>query len=233
MKGINQDAIIADEIRLLIDEGIYKQGDKLPSELELCKKYNVQKMTIRSSMQILKDEGIIWAKKNSGYYVGRKRIKRNISFFSSTKDLLDKNGYSFDVEIAEITKIKTNKELFEKTGIYIGQDLFLIKRVRKIEDKKAMIEKSFLIADYFPGLDKLEFINDSLYETIKQYYGIQIDRSESELRVVEATKEESDLLEIEEKSPVVKEYSFNYDFENRLFEYSINTMLIDLYYFER
>ena len=63
MKGINQDAIIADEIRLLIDEGIYKQGDKLPSELELCKKYNVQKMTIRSSMQILKDEGIIWAKK--------------------------------------------------------------------------------------------------------------------------------------------------------------------------
>ncbi len=233
MKGINQDAIIADEIRLLIDEGIYKQGDKLPSELELCKKYNVQKMTIRSSMQILKDEGIIWAKKNSGHYVGRKRIKRNISFFSSTKDLLDKNGYSFDVEIAEITKIKTNKELFEKTGIYIGQDLFLIKRVRKIEDKKAMIEKSFLIADYFPGLDKLEFINDSLYETIKQYYGIQIDRSESELRVVEATKEESDLLEIEEKSPVVKEYSFNYDFENRLFEYSINTMLIDLYYFER
>ena len=161
MKGINQDAIIADEIRLLIDEGIYKQGDKLPSELELCKKYNVQKMTIRSSMQILKDEGIIWAKKNSGHYVGRKRIKRNISFFSSTKDLLDKNGYSFDVEIAEITKIKANKELFEKTGIYIGQDLFLIKRVRKIEDKKAMIEKSFLIADYFPGLDKLEFINDS------------------------------------------------------------------------
>lgn len=233
MKGINQDAIIADEIRLLIDEGIYKQGDKLPSELELCKKYNVQKMTIRSSMQILKDEGIIWAKKNSGHYVGRKGIKRNISFFSSTKDLLDKNGYSFDVEIAEITKIKANKELFEKTGIYIGQDLFLIKRVRKIEDKKAMIEKSFLIADYFPGLDKLEFINDSLYETIKQYYGIQIDRSESELRVVEATKEESDLLEIEKKSPVVKEYSFNYDFENRLFEYSINTMLIDLYYFER
>lgn len=233
MKGINQDAIIADEIRLLIDEGIYKQGDKLPSELELCKKYNVQKMTIRSSMQILKDEGIIWAKKNSGHYVGRKRIKRNISFFSSTKDLLDKNGYSFDVEIAEITKIKANKELLEKTGIYIGQDLFLIKRVRKIEDKKAMIEKSFLIADYFSELDKLEFINDSLYETIKQYYGIQIDRSESELRVVEATKEESDLLEIEKKSPVVKEYSFNYDFENRLFEYSINTMLIDLYYFER
>ena len=97
MKGINQDAIIADEIRLLIDEGIYKQGDKLPSELELCKKFNVQKMTIRSSMQILKDEGIIWAKKNSGHYVSRKRIKRNISFFSSTKDLLDKNGYSFDV----------------------------------------------------------------------------------------------------------------------------------------
>ena len=56
MNGVNQDAIIADEIRLLIDEGFYQQGDKLPSELELCKKYNVQKMTIRSSLQILKDD---------------------------------------------------------------------------------------------------------------------------------------------------------------------------------
>ena len=74
MNGVNQDAIIADEIRLLIDEGFYQQGDKLPSELELCKKYNVQKMTIRSSLQILKDEGIIKAKKNSGHYVERKRI---------------------------------------------------------------------------------------------------------------------------------------------------------------
>ena len=32
MNGVNQDAIIADEIRLLIDEGFYQQGDKLPSE---------------------------------------------------------------------------------------------------------------------------------------------------------------------------------------------------------
>lgn len=80
MKGINQDAIIADEIRLLIDEGIYKQGDKLPSELELCKKFNVQKMTIRSSMQILKDEGIIWAKKKQWTLCQQKKNQEKYQF---------------------------------------------------------------------------------------------------------------------------------------------------------
>ena len=209
MNGVNQDAIIADEIRLLIDEGFYQQGDKLPSELELCKKYNVQKMTIRSSLQILKDEGIIKAKKNSGHYVERKRIKRNIRFFSSTKDLLEKNGLSSEVEIISINLIQATKEIFEKTGIYVGQNL------------------------YCPELDKIEFINNSLYETIKKHYGIQIDRSESELYVSEAGKEESDLLDIDEKFQVVKECSLNYDYENRLVEYSVNTMLMELYYFER
>lgn len=233
MNGVNQDAIIADEIRFLIDEGFYQQGDKLPSELELCKKYNVQKMTIRSSLQILKDEGIIKAKKNSGHYVERKRIKKNIRFFSSTKDLLEKNGLSSEVEIISINLIQATKEIFEKTGIYVGQNLYCLNRLRTIEGKKAMIEKSFLIADYFPELDKIEFINNSLYETIKKHYGIQIDRSESELYVSEAGKEESDLLDIDEKFQVVKECSLNYDYENRLVEYSVNTMLMELYYFER
>ena len=181
MNGVNQDAIIADEIRLLIDEGFYQQGDKLPSELELCKKYNVQKMTIRSSLQILKDEGIIKAKKNSGHYV---EIKRNIRFFSSTKDLLEKNGLSSEVEIISINLIQATKEIFEKTGIYVGQNLYCLNRLRTIEGKKAMME-------------------------------------------------ESDLLDIDEKFQVVKECSLNYDYENRLVEYSVNTMLMELYYFER
>lgn len=90
MNGVNQDAIIADEIRLLIDEGFYQQGDKLPSELELCKKYNVQKMTIRSSLQILKDEGIIKAKKIVDTMLKGKELKEISDFFHQQKICLKK-----------------------------------------------------------------------------------------------------------------------------------------------
>ena len=88
MNGVNQDAIIADEIRLLIDEGFYQQGDKLPSELELCKKYNVQKMTIRSSLQILKDEGIIKAKKIVDTILKGKELKEIYNYCTENNYIL-------------------------------------------------------------------------------------------------------------------------------------------------
>ena len=113
-------------------------------------------------------KALLKQKKSSGHYVERKRIKRNIRFFSSTKDLLEKNGLSSEVEIISINLIQATKEIFEKTGIYVGQNLYCLNRLRTIEGRRQMIEKSFLIADYFPELDKIEFINNSLYETIKK-----------------------------------------------------------------
>lgn len=50
---------ISDEIKKLIFQGTFKPGDKLPSETEIARQFNVSRQTIRETMHILEQSGFI------------------------------------------------------------------------------------------------------------------------------------------------------------------------------
>lgn len=60
---------IADEIRNKIKSGALKPGDKLPSISELCAQYEVSTQVIRSTMLVLRAEGLVEGHQGKGVYV--------------------------------------------------------------------------------------------------------------------------------------------------------------------
>ena len=52
-----------------IGQGIYRPGDRLPSESKLCKEHGVSPMTVRRSINTLLDQGIVSTTRGSGTYV--------------------------------------------------------------------------------------------------------------------------------------------------------------------
>lgn len=60
-----------------ISEGVYKPGDRLPSEQELCDSYQVSHITVRRALTELKELGLIYRHGGLGSFVARtKRIQR-------------------------------------------------------------------------------------------------------------------------------------------------------------
>jgi len=70
---------IHDQIKSEIEQGIWKIGDRLPSERELAVKFNVSRMTLRQAIQNLADEGILERKIGSGTYVAREKVQEKMS----------------------------------------------------------------------------------------------------------------------------------------------------------
>ena len=66
---------IHDQIKSEIEQGIWKIGDRLPSERELAVKFNVSRMTLRQAIQNLADEGILERKIGSGTYVAIEKVQ--------------------------------------------------------------------------------------------------------------------------------------------------------------
>ncbi len=64
---------IHDQIKSEIEQGIWKIGDRLPSERELAVKFNVSRMTLRQAIQNLADEGIF---KEKSVQVHMSRVKK-------------------------------------------------------------------------------------------------------------------------------------------------------------
>lgn len=68
---------IKDDIIESINNGVYKENDKLPSESELTEKYDVSRHTIRAALTLLEFEKVIVKEQGLGSFV-RKKSTNNI-----------------------------------------------------------------------------------------------------------------------------------------------------------
>lgn len=65
---------LKNKIKDLIESGEIQKGEKIPSEYELCKKYNVSRITVRNALAELKDTGYLIKKQ------GKEHLLQNQKF---------------------------------------------------------------------------------------------------------------------------------------------------------
>ena len=108
---------ISNMIETKIKEGEYKVGDKLPTEQELIKIFNVSRNTIREAIQSLTNSGILEKRQGNGtYVVAQERLE--VDFFNvmnstTTKDVLEVRNL-LEQQIVESAIEKANNEDIEE-----------------------------------------------------------------------------------------------------------------------
>lgn len=75
------DVVLA-QIRELIVEGGLKVGDKLPTERELCERFNSSRNTVREAMRMLKAFGVVEVRPKVGATIVDQRMNRAFDLFS-------------------------------------------------------------------------------------------------------------------------------------------------------
>lgn len=79
--------VIVKEIREEIENGILKPGQKLPSERELCRRYDVARGTLKAAISHLKQLGLLEQARGSGTYVRQKG--EGESFYKNAEELVE------------------------------------------------------------------------------------------------------------------------------------------------
>ncbi len=83
-----------------IETNLCKPGDSIPSINEFSKKYKISRDTVFKAYSLLKENGLISATRNKGYYIadGKKKILLLLSTFKAYKEVL---YHSFMQNLAE------------------------------------------------------------------------------------------------------------------------------------
>ncbi len=197
----------------------YSETEKLPSELELARIYQTSKMTIRKSLQMLIDSGVIFAIPKSGYYIN---TYEDIKKFNS----LTGNSFSF-LNSGEKTKsVVIEFRLIDATEVIKNkfrediQKVFELKRMRYLQGKLIALEHVYLSADLFPYFSK-KVAEGSIYEFI-QAEGRTIATNIKTLRAGFAPDEyvvhEPKLA----KLPLIEIENVGFLSNGQIFEYSIS-----------
>lgn len=109
------------EVEILIEKKIYKEGDFIPSMNELSNELEISKETVKKAYSILRDKGVIDSSHGKGFYVtnnGESKIKILLLFdkISTYKQVLYSSLAAKIENVAEVTIRLHNQdfELFEK-----------------------------------------------------------------------------------------------------------------------
>ena len=78
-------------MKQLIEGGEWKPGDKIPSENELCDKFEVSRMTIRQAINNLVEQGYLYRKRGIGTFVQLPKVEQKLQGMTGfTEDMISR-----------------------------------------------------------------------------------------------------------------------------------------------
>jgi len=179
---------LCDTLKEQIKSGLYREGDKIPSEEQLSKTYEISRITVRNALQHLVDEDVLIKKKGKGTFVATAvRVESMNAGNSFTKSCLQINA------VPSTKLISQSKEPAEKRIAAIldsepEEKVICIKRLRLIDDVPAIFEIDYFKQN-FDFLLQEDFSGSPLLEVILRNTGIRATSMEDIYEVKHATKE--------------------------------------------
>jgi DNA-binding GntR family transcriptional regulator len=228
---------IAKLIREEITSGKYKPGEKLPSENQLSDFYNVSRVTIRQALKLLQENSTIYPVHGVGTFVSPLIMKGMSGFlgFTEKTGLLDLEVTSRVLAFQEVEQLPEEMQrqfqLLDKDTPNPGSRLMQLKRTRLIDGVPAAIEDVYLPLEIFSGIEKYDFSNQSLYETLNNVWGIVPVFSMQVMTAKAASQEEADQLEIPVGKPLLSVFRLNLSEDFRVIEYCESVYNTDKYIF--
>lgn len=226
------DIILSQEIKYMLQEQGYKPGDKLPSERELAERFQVQRLTIRSALNLLLQDRTILSKPRSGYYVAPRRILQSTTDFSMDYSQSD-TGEVLTCELLDFKKLHANMHLSGKMLLPEDTIIYKIVRLYSEQDIPICINNAYIPEYIYPNLTRSVAASAPPTELITNNCQVSIVKSNQKVTLIYANEQEAQLLKIPSGSPLMKYKGLMYDNQGRLAIFFENIMLIDHFGFIR
>lgn len=192
-----------------IAKGVWKAGDCIASERELCEIYGVSRMTIRQAVGELVQEGILLRIKGKGTFVCEQKLKQQDMM--SFTEIIKKTGNELVTEVLEFSTIETPED-FE--DIFTLDSLYKIKRKRIVDKECIALETVYIPVDYCGYIDK-SMLNGSLFKILEKF-GYVVDYSTSSISAVIINEELKEIFGVDQEVPMLKVISKTYDNKDKM-----------------
>jgi GntR family transcriptional regulator len=186
-----------------IHSGELSEGDSLASELELARTYGVSRTTARQALHGLKASGYAIGRKGRGTFVIRPKMGKNITHLRGFNEDMKQRGLEPGSRLLEQTVIGATGDLSEKLRVARGRPVMRLRCLRLADGIPMALEESAIPLHLFPGLDRIDLADQSLYEVLRENYGVRVGWADEIIEALPATSEESELLTIPKRASVL------------------------------
>ncbi len=194
---------IKEHLKQQINEGVFKKGEKLPTELWISQTYQASRVTVRRAIDELVQEGIVERKRGQGVYVSTSSFNRNIQRLTSQFEDLIKSGISTKSQLLSVEETIADAKLSLMLETKKGQKLLRVHRMRYADEKPFSEQIMYINTHYLPNWDPYELEKGSLYHIIEDKYHLKISHANQIITAVMPTNKQMKLFNLKEPEPLM------------------------------
>jgi GntR family transcriptional regulator len=197
---------IKSDLKNKIISGEWKPGDKIPSELELCKLYDVSRITVREAInELVWEEYLVRQRARGTFVLDFKQKGSDRDYYTYVKSFtyeMNEIGGEVKTIHADVKKLKATHSLVEQLNVKLGDEVIELKRLRGLPNKVPVLFKTYWAYQPDFSLDSNDYYG-SFYEMLKEH-GIILTNVKEYIEATKPSKEVMELLNISEDTPILK-----------------------------
>lgn len=209
VEGVPKYIAVRDNLRARIDS--MEANEQLPPEIELCKQYNVSRITLRHAVDNLIAEGLLVREQGRGTFRASSIIPsysqevisdRAQGFYEQT----DSNDAKIRIKVIENDVIH-DEDAAARLGLDPVDELICLKRLRYVDDVLSRYSVLYLPASRFPKILTHDFSDESLFDFLLKAYAVQLVENEVSVHIENLCDSLSAVLNLEVGTPALTAYS--------------------------
>ncbi len=208
------------QIRQLIvsalDQGEWKPGELIPSEMDLAVRFQVSQGTVRKAIDELAAENLLVRRQGKGTFVATHHEARaQYRFLRLQPD----SGPEVPAQsrFLECRRIRASAEIAAQLELKTGDPVVFVRRLLSFESVPTVLDDIWLPGAAFRGLtaERLSQYHGPLYGLFETEFGTRMIRAEERIRAVAAEGDVIDVLAVDPGAPLLLVERLSYTYGDR------------------
>ena len=207
-------------IRARIKTGDWSPGDRIPSENDFNRLYGVARMTARSVLTKLVQEGFLFRVAGKGTFVAHNKIETRSPAYQGVREQLEELGHRTTTLLVTEELQEPSISVRQHLQLESGVNVTAIERIRCADEIPISVHYSYVPVPLAPTLHEHDTVTEQLCVLLDRHFGLKMTRVEERLESVPATEQVAKRLEINPGDPILMLQDVIFDEKNTPFEYS-------------
>jgi DNA-binding GntR family transcriptional regulator len=195
------------QLRDAIESGRYRPGDRLPTESELQRTYGVSRVTVRTALHRLEEDGLISTQRGRGTFVTSQadatKIERNPARLLAFAEDLARQGGPPRVEVLAVERCPAPQRMAALLDVAEGTEVTRVRRVGSVGDAPLWVESRYFHPAVADALTESDLGSASVTALLEAVTGRHVGRSRLRITAGAATRDQAKHLALEPGEPVL------------------------------
>jgi DNA-binding GntR family transcriptional regulator len=201
-------------IQRQISDGLFRPGDRLPSEAELRSRHDVSPMTVRRAINMLADQDMVTAEQGRGTFVKHLKLS-TAKFHLKEMHNLFSDPSQAKVKILGVRIVKADELVSARLDLKPGDRVIYIQRLLLMHDEPSFYHREYLVYDPKKPIVEAEMEFTSLEGLFNGSGRSLFKMGELAVEAALMTEEEARVLNAKIPSAALALTHVFYDYQNR------------------